>query len=61
MSMPWKRHKLRAIKESQADLATSEIYSEIKQALGIPHVNMIFQVLASFPNFSRYSGMRRGP
>ncbi|MGH9570173.1 MAG: halocarboxylic acid dehydrogenase DehI family protein, partial [Candidatus Angelobacter sp.] len=49
--MPWKRHKLRAIKESQADLATSEIYSEIKQALGIPHVNMIFQVLASFPKF----------
>lgn len=46
-----KRHKLIAVKESQAEGETAEIYSEIKQSLGIPHVNMVFQVFAGFPRF----------
>lgn len=46
-----KRHKLVAVKESQAEGETAEIYSEIKQSLGIPHVNMVFQVFAGFPRF----------
>ncbi|HEX7287616.1 MAG TPA: halocarboxylic acid dehydrogenase DehI family protein [Candidatus Angelobacter sp.] len=53
--MAWKRHKLHAIKEAEADLRTSQIYFEIKEALGTPHVNTMFQVLASFPEyFSRF-------
>jgi hypothetical protein len=49
--MAWKRHKLHAIKETEADLSTSQIYFEIKEALGTPHVNTMFQVLASFPEY----------
>lgn len=49
--MAWKRHKLHAIKEAEADLTTSQIYFEIKEALGTPHVNTMFQVLASFPEY----------
>jgi Halocarboxylic acid dehydrogenase DehI len=49
--MALKRHKLIAVKESQAERETAEIYSEIKRSLGIPHVNMVFQVFAGFPRF----------
>jgi hypothetical protein len=49
--MALKRHKLVAVKENQADSETAEIYSEIKHSLGIPHVNMVFQVFAGFPRF----------
>jgi hypothetical protein len=49
--MAWKRHKLHAIRDSEADDATHEIYSEIKAALGIPYVSTMFQVFASFPVF----------
>ena len=50
-SMALKRHKLVAVKEHQAEGEIAEIYSEIKQSLGIPHVNMVFQVFAGFPGF----------
>jgi hypothetical protein len=49
--MAWKRHKLRAVREAQADDATREIYSEIKEALGIPYVPTMIQVFASSPEF----------
>jgi hypothetical protein len=51
MFMTWKRHKLRLVKEKEAQGRTSEIYLEIKQALAVPYVNTMFQALASFPEF----------
>jgi hypothetical protein len=49
--MTWKRHKLRLVKEKDAEGRTAEIYLEIKQTLGVPYINMMFQALASFPEF----------
>lgn len=49
--MPWKRHKLHAVRASEADEETRAIFSEIREALGIPYVSTIFQVFASFPGF----------
>ena len=49
--MNWKRHKLRLVTEKQARGRTREIFDEIRQAMGVPHVNRIFQALASFPAF----------
>src|SRR2546423_2198868 len=49
--MARKRHKLHLVREAEADGRTREIFEEIKQALGIPYVNMMFQAFASFPEF----------
>src|SRR5215467_3121120 len=49
--MSWKRHKLHLVKEKEAQGRISEIFSEIRYALGVPSVNMMFQALASFPEF----------
>ncbi|SRR6266571_206051 len=43
--------KLALVREHQAEGRTGEIYSEIKQALGVPHVNVIFQAYAAYPAF----------
>lgn len=59
--MAWKRHKLRAIREAEAGSATSEIYSEIKPALGIPYVPTMIQVFASSPDFLRLFWERARP
>ena len=59
--MPWKRHKLHAIKDFDADEATHEIYSEIKTALGIPYVSTMFQVFASVPAFFQLFWERARP
>jgi hypothetical protein len=49
--MAWKRQRVRLIKPSEADSATAEIFAEIQRALGVPQVNMIFQVFASYQGF----------
>jgi Halocarboxylic acid dehydrogenase DehI len=49
--MPWKRYKLNLVKEKDAKGRTREIFDEIKEALGVPYVSTLFQVLASFPEF----------
>jgi halocarboxylic acid dehydrogenase DehI len=59
--MAWKRHKLRPVREAQADDATREIYSEIKEALGIPYVPAMVQVFASSPEFLRLFWERAKP
>jgi halocarboxylic acid dehydrogenase DehI len=59
--MTWKRHKLRAVREAQADDATREIYSEIKEELGIPYVPAMIQVFASSPEFLRLFWERARP
>ncbi len=50
--MSWRRGgKLKLVGESEAQGRTSEIFQEIKQALGVPHVNVIFQAWAAYPAF----------
>src|SRR5262245_60954643 len=49
--MAWKKQKLRLIPEADADDATQEIYAEIKQALGIPYINPMFQAYAAYPEY----------
>lgn len=51
--MAWKKQKLRLVTESEADKATSEIYAEIKHALGIPYINPMFQAYAAYPAYFR--------
>ena len=51
--MAWKRQKLRLVPESEAEGEVLQIYSEIKQALGLPYVNPMFQAFGSYPAFLR--------
>jgi hypothetical protein len=39
------------VTEAQAQGRTREIYAEIRQALGLAHVNVIFQVYGGYPEF----------
>lgn len=59
--MAWKRHKLQPVREAEADPATAEIYSEIKDALGIPYVPTMVQVFASSPEFLQLFWERAQP
>jgi hypothetical protein len=50
--MPWKKgNRLKLVPESQARGRTLEIFEELKQALGIPEVTVVFQAYASYPTF----------
>jgi hypothetical protein len=50
--MPWRKgNKLKLVGEGEAPERTREIYDETKQALGVPHVNVIFQAFAAYPIF----------
>jgi halocarboxylic acid dehydrogenase DehI len=49
--MSWKKHKLRLVKEGEAQGRTAEIYDEIRETMGTPAVNMMFQAFASLPEF----------
>ena len=51
MNMPFRKHKLHLVREHEAEGRIAEIFGEIREALGIPHVNVIFQTFASFPEF----------
>ncbi len=39
------------VSESEAKGETSQIFADLKETLGIPHVSMAFRILASFPKF----------
>jgi hypothetical protein len=39
------------VSESEAQGETARIYAELKETLGIPHVSMVFRILAAFPQF----------
>ncbi len=56
-----KRSKLKLIPESEARGRVLEIYQDIKQTLGVPQVNAIFQAVAVYPRFLEafWSTMRR--
>ncbi|HWG49460.1 MAG TPA: halocarboxylic acid dehydrogenase DehI family protein [Candidatus Acidoferrales bacterium] len=49
--MPWNRNKLNLVSESEAKGETAKIFADLKDTLGIPHVSMVFRVLASLPRF----------
>jgi halocarboxylic acid dehydrogenase DehI len=50
--MPWKKgNRLKLLPEGDARGRTREIYEEIKQSLGLPHVGIVHQALAVYPDF----------
>lgn len=50
--MPWKKgNRLRVVPEDVADDATRQVFSEIKQALGVPMLRIFFPALAVYPQF----------
>lgn len=52
MVMPLSRkRRLPLVREADASGRTLEIYREIKTALGVPHVNLIFQAYGAYPRF----------
>jgi Halocarboxylic acid dehydrogenase DehI len=51
--MVWKRQKLRLVPESEAHGDVQQIYFEIKEALGLPYVNPMFQAMGAYPEFFR--------
>lgn len=51
--MVWKKQKLRLVPETSAEGEILEIYAEIKQTLGIPYINPMFQAYAAYPAYFR--------
>src|SRR5947209_16598234 len=45
--MPAKKHKFHLVREHEAEGRVAEIFEEIRETLGIPHVNVFFQAFAS--------------
>lgn len=46
-----RKRRLPLVRESEASGRTLEIYQEIKTALGVPHVNLVFQAYGAQPRF----------
>jgi hypothetical protein len=46
-----RKRRLPLVCEADATGRTLEIYQEIKSALGVPHVNVIFQAYGAYPRF----------
>ncbi len=52
--MPWRKgNRLRLVSEANADEATRRIFGEIKQALGLPRLELFYPALAVYPAFLR--------
>jgi hypothetical protein len=51
--MAWRRRAPHPelVREGDAQGRTREIYSELKQALGVPHINLVYQLLGGHPKF----------
>jgi len=50
--MAWRKgNRLRLVSEAEAQGRTLEIYGEIKHAMGVPHVNVVYQAFAAYPVF----------
>jgi len=49
--MPERRGKLLLVREKEAGWRTREIFEQIKQSLGIPFVPVVYQALATYPEF----------
>jgi hypothetical protein len=60
--MPWhKRNRLTLVPERQASGRALEIYQEIKAALGVPHINVLFQAFGAHPEFLERQWQALGP
>ncbi len=60
--MSWKRgNRLPLVAEREAQGRTAEIYQEIRAALGVPHVSLIFQAYAAYPPFLEMHWTRLQP
>jgi hypothetical protein len=60
--MPWKKgNRLRAVSEQDASPEVYSVYAEIMQKLGVPRVNVLFQVYASYPGFLELHWKLFGP
>lgn len=46
-----RKRRLPLVREADASGRTLEIFQEIKGALGVPHVNVIFQAYGAYPRF----------
>jgi hypothetical protein len=46
-----RKRRLPLLRESEATGRTLEIYQEIKDALGVPHVNLFYQAYGVYPRF----------
>jgi len=46
-----RKRRLPLVRETDASGRTLEIYQEIKVALGVPHVNVLFQAYGAYPRF----------
>ena len=46
-----RKRRLSFVREADASGRTLEIYQEIKNALGVPHLNAIFQAYGAYPRF----------
>lgn len=50
--MPWRKgNRLQTIREQDAQPAVRALYDDIRQSLGLAHVNVIYQVYAYYPTF----------
>src|SRR5215471_21800535 len=49
--MSWNHAVLHLLNEREAEGRTRQIFDQIKQALGVPYINAMFQALASYPEF----------
>lgn len=50
--MPWRKgNKLKLVREADAGDRIRPIYEDIKQTLGLPFVNLVFQAFAVYPDF----------
>ncbi len=50
--MTWRKgNRLKQVSESQAEGDIAEIYREMRESLGVPHVDGAYQALASYPEF----------
>ncbi len=50
--MTWRKgNRLQIVKESQALGPVREIYEDIKQTLGLPYINVVYEVFGSYPKF----------
>ena len=51
--MAWRKRAARPeiVREGDAQGRTRQIYQEIKQALGVPHINLVYQLYGAHPSF----------
>ena len=60
--MPQRARRLKLVPEGEAKGRTAEVFADIKKALGVPYVGLIFRAYAAYPKFLDlfWSGVRPG-